>query len=274
LASGRLWTHDEIMRGAPLALVNQTLARHYWPSGNVLGQQIRVPLLKAQPPYQVAVDGSDNWLQIIGVVPDVRDDGLNQPIKPGIYVPFSIQVGVWTQILVRTRGEPLAMLRAVRGKVHEVDPDQQVEGQTRDLEQWITSRPEWVGARLTMILLGSFSALALALSAFGLYSVVSHVVAQRTNEFGIRMALGAQKGDVLWLVLRSTAVTVGCGLAVGLALSYGLSRVISNWTQQTSSDPRIMAGVIVILAIAATAACLLPARRAASIDPMTALRSE
>ena len=274
LASGRLWTHDEIIRGAPLALVNQTMAQHYWPSGNALGQQIRVPQLKTQPPFQIDVAGSDGWLEIVGVVSDVRDDGLSKPIEPGIYIPFSMQMGMWTQILVRTRGEPLAILRAVRTKVHEVDPDQQVDGQIRNLEQWITSQPEWVGARLTMILLGSFSALALALSAFGLYSVVSHVVAQRTNEFGIRMALGAQRGDVLRLVLRSTAITVGCGLGVGIVLSYALSRAISGWTNQTSSDPRIMAGVILILAGAATVACVLPARRASSIDPMTALRSE
>jgi putative ABC transport system permease protein len=274
LASGRLWTHDEIMRGARLALVNQTLAQLYWPRGNAVGQQIRIPELKSQPPYLVDVAGSDGWLQIVGIVSDVRDDGLGKPIKPGIYVPYSIQMGMWTQILVRTRGEPLAILRAVRAKVHAVDSDQQVEGQTRDLEQWITNRPEWAGARLTMILLAAFSVLALALSAFGLYSVVSHVVAQRTNEFGIRMALGAQPGDVLALVLRSTAVTVGCGLAIGVVLSYALSRLLSSWTQQTSSDPRIIAGVILILAAAAAVACVLPARRASSIDPMTALRSE
>ncbi len=203
------------MRGARLVVVNRTLAQRYWPKGNAIGQQIRVPQLKAEPPYQAAVDGSDGWLQIVGVVPDVRDDGLGKPVKPGIYVPYSVQMGMWTQILVRTRGEPLAILRAVRGKVHEVDPDQQVIGNVQNLEQWITNQPEWVGARLTMILLGSFAVLALALSAFGLYSVVSHVVAQRTNEFGIRMALGAQRGDVLRLVLRSTAITVGCGMAIG-----------------------------------------------------------
>jgi putative ABC transport system permease protein len=274
LVSGRVWTHDEIMRGARLALVNQTLAQRYWPKGNAVGQQIRVPQLKAQPPYQVAVDGSDGWLQIVGVVPDVRDDGLDKPVKPGIYVPYSIQMGMWTQILVRTRGEPLATLRAVRGKVHEVDPDQQVIGNVRNLDQWIKNEPEWVSAQLTMILLGSFSILALALSAFGLYSVVSHVVAQRTNEFGIRMALGAQPGDVIRLVLRSTAITVGCGLVVGVVLSFVLSRAMSSWTTQTSGDPRIVAGVIVILACAATVACMLPARRASAIDPMTALRSD
>ena len=274
LASGRLWTHDEVMRGAHLALVNQTLAQRYWPSGTAIGQQIRVPQLKSQPPYQADVAGSDGWMQIVGVVSDVRDDGLGQPVKPAIYVPYSAQTIMWTQILVRTRGEPLAILRAIRAKIHEVDPEQQVEGETRNLEQAIAIRPEWVGARLTMILLGSFSILALALSTFGLYSVVSHVVAQRTNEFGIRMALGAQPGDVLRLVLGSTAVTVGCGLAAGVVLSYSLSRVMASWTQQTSSDPRIIAGVILILAASATAACLIPARRASSIDPMTALRCE
>jgi predicted permease len=274
LAAGRFWTHEEIIRGARLAVVNQTLAHRYWPHGAAVGQQIRMPELKGQPPYFIDVAGSDGWMQIIGVVSDVPDDGLGKPVKPAIYLPFSVQMGMWTAILVRSRGEPLVILRAVRAKVHEVDPDQQVDGLTRDLEQFITSRPEWVGARLTTILLGAFSVLALALSAFGLYSVVSHIVAQRTNEFGIRMALGAQPGDVLRLVLRSTALTVGCGLAVGVALSYALSRVVSNWTKQTSSDPRIIAGVIVVLAAAAAVACLLPARRASSIDPMTALRFE
>jgi putative ABC transport system permease protein len=278
LASGRFWTHDEIMRGARMALVNQTLAQRYWPHGNALGQQIRVPELKAHPPYQTAVDGSDGWLQIVGVVPDVRDDGLDKPVKPGIYVPYSIQVGVWTQILVRTRGEPLSIVRAVRAKVYEVDPDQQVAGGSQNLEQWIANQPEFVRARLTIFLLGAFAMLALGLSAFGLYSVVSHIVAQRTNEFGIRMALGAQRSDVLRLVLGSTVVTVGCGLVVGVVVSLTLSHVLASRVltaaQQTSGDPRILAGVILLLAGAATAACLLPARRASSIDPMAALRCE
>ncbi|HTC34150.1 MAG TPA: ABC transporter permease, partial [Bryobacteraceae bacterium] len=272
LASGRLWTHDEIVRGARLAVVNETLAQRYWPRGNAVGQQIRVPQLKTQPPYQLDVPGSDSWMQIVGVVPDVRDDGIGKPVKPGIYMPYSIQMGMWTQILVRTTGEPLAILREVRAKVREVDPDQQVEGQIRNLDQWIMNQPEFVGARLTMILLGGFAVLALALSAFGLYSVVSHVVAQRTNEFGIRMALGAQPGDVLRLVLRSTWVTVGCGLVLGAALSFALSRLMSNLTPQAASDPAILAGVIVLLAATATAACLIPALRASSIDPMKALR--
>ncbi|MBV9767957.1 MAG: ABC transporter permease [Bryobacterales bacterium] len=278
LAAGRMWSHDETLRGARLALVNQTLARRYWPQGDAVGQQIRIPELKSQPPYQTDVPGSDGWLRIVGVVSDARNDGWGKPVKPAIYLPYSIQMWMWTQILVRTRGEPLAVLRAVREKVHEVDPDQQVEGRTRDLEQWITSQPEFVGARLTMILLTAYSILALALSAFGLYSVVSHIVAQRTNEFGIRMALGAQRGDVHRLVLESMAITVGCGLAVGVILSLALSHLLAARLlpagQQTSGDPRFLAGVILLLAGTATAACLVPARRASSIEPTAALRCE
>ena len=117
LASGRVWTHDEIMRGARLAVVNQTLAaallaarkcRRAADSGPRNSRRIRR--------IAVAVAGSDGWLQIVGVVSDVRDDGLGKPVKPAIYVPYSMQMGMWTQILVRTRGEPLAILRAVRGE--------------------------------------------------------------------------------------------------------------------------------------------------------------
>lgn len=274
LAAGRLWTQAETMRGARLALVNQTLARQYWPKGDAIGRQIRMPQLKAQPPYSQAVPASDSWLQIIGVVTDARDNGLRKPVEPGIYVPYSINMRMWTQILVRAEGDPLTLLRAVRRQLLSVDPDQQALGDVRDLEQWITRRPEWAGERLVTILLTGFSILALALAVFGLYSVVSHAVVRRTNEFGIRMALGAQSGDVLRLVFASTASSVGAGLAAGIVLSLALARVVASWTQEPSSDPRILAGVMLLLAGAAAAACLIPARRASAIDPMTALRYE
>ena len=274
LAAGRLWSAAETLRGARLALVNQTFARQYWPNGDAIGHQIRVPQLKAMLPYSPAAPESDNWLQIIGVVADARDDGLRTPVRHGVYVPYAISMRMFTQILVRARGEPLALLREVRREVNSVDADQQIIGNPRDLEQWITNRPEWAGARLATILLSGFSVLALALAAAGLYSVVSHAVVRRTNEFGIRMALGAQSGDVLRLVFRSTAVSVGAGVAAGVILSMALARVFATWTQETSRDPLILIGVMLLLALAAAAACLIPARRASSIDPMTALRYE
>lgn len=274
MAAGRLWTHAETMRGARLALVNQTMARQYWPNGNVLGQQIRVPLLKPQPPYSTAAPESDNWLQIIGVVADVRDDGLDKPIQPAIYVPYTCNLHVWTQILVRASGEPLALLQAVRRQVHMIDADQQVMRNTQDLDQWITNRPEWAGQRLVTLLLTGFSILALALAVVGLYSVVSHAVVRRTNEFGIRMALGAEAGDVLRLVFASTLAIVGAGLAAGLAMSIVLASVFAAWTREASSDPLILMAAVLLFAGAAAAACLIPARRASSIDPMAALRCD
>jgi ABC-type antimicrobial peptide transport system permease subunit len=181
---------------------------------------------------------------------------------------------MFTQILVRTQAEPLSLLQAVRRAVNAVDADQQVWGGTRDLEQWISGEPEWAGARLVMILLSGFSMLALALAVLGLYSVVSHAVVRRTNEFGIRMALGARRGDVLRLVFTSAAGSVGTGLAIGIGLSLALARVIDTWIQQNSRDPRILAVVVMVLASAAAAACLAPAQRASGIDPNAALRYE
>lgn len=274
LAAGRLWTHAETLRGGRLALVNQTMARQFWRDGNAVGQQIRVPQLKADPPYSPGAPESDGWLQIIGVVSDARDDGLLKPVKPAIYVPYTLMMRMFTQILVRTQGEPLRLLQAVRRSVNAVDADQQVWGGTRDLEQWITGQPEWAGGRLVMILLSGFSVLALALAVFGLYSVVSHAVVRRTNEFGIRMALGARRGDVLRLVFTSTAASIGAGLALGVGLSLASARLIAAWTQAPSRDPLILGAVVILLASAAAAACVVPARRASGIDPNVALRYE
>jgi predicted permease len=274
LTSGRVWTPPEVMRGARLALVNQTLARQYWPKESAIGHQLRVPVLKAQPPYSPGAPDSDSWLQIIGVVADARDDGLRKPVKPAVYVPYTITMRMFTQILVRTQGEPTALLRAIRREVRSLDTDQQIIGDPQDLEHWIFRQPEWAGERLATILLSGFSLLALALAAFGLYSVVSHAVARRTNEFGIRMALGAESSHVIGLVFASTATSVGMGLAAGVILSLALARIFAAWTQEPSGDPLILVAVMLLLSAAAAAACLFPARRAFAIDPMTALRYE
>jgi len=274
LDSGRVWTQPEVMRGARLALVNQTLARQYWPKESAIGHQLRVPVLKAQPPYSPGAPDSDSWLQIIGVVADARDDGLRKPVKPAIYVPYTNTMRMFTQILVRTQGEPMALLRAIRREVRSLDTDQQINGDPQDLEHWIFRQPEWAGERLATILLSGFSLLALALAAFGLYSVVSHAVARRTNEFGIRMALGAESSHVIGLVFTSTASSVGMGLAAGVILSLALARIFAAWTQEPSGDPLVLVAVMLLLSAAAAAACLFPARRALAIDPMTALRYE
>ncbi len=273
LAQGRLWDHSETMRGAPLALVNQTMAHQYWPNGNAIGQQLRIPVLKDEPPYSPAAVGSDGWLQIVGIVSDVRDDGLRNPIKPAIYVPYTLKMRMFTQILVRTRVAPLSILHDIRARLVQLDREQQVM-QVRDLEAWITGLPEYSQQRFVATLFAIFSVLALVLAAVGLYSVVSYGVATRTNEFGIRMALGAKSSDVFRIVLFSTALNVGAGLVAGLLLCIAFNKLSTRWVMESSRNPWILAGVTLILTAAAALACFVPARRASSIDPMEALRYE
>jgi predicted permease len=274
LWQGRLWDHPEIVRGAKLAVINQTMARQFWPHGDALGKVLRLPDLKGEPPFSQTAPDSNSWLQIIGVVGDARDDGLRKPIKPAVFVPYTMYMRMWTQILVRAQVPPLAILNRVRAEVKAVDPDQQVFGQTRDLEQWIQMEDEYSYGRLVAALFSGFSLLGLALAAIGLFSVVSYGVAQRTNEFGIRMALGATRGQVLHLVLRSIAPSVLGGLACGLLLTLLSKDILSKWAEGSVANPLAFAAVTLLLVLTSAAAALLPARRASSVDPMEALRYE
>ena len=274
LVQGRLWEQSEIAHGATLAVVNQAFARRYFPGEDVVGHSVRLPRLTPQPPYVLNAAGSNGWLQIIGIAADALNDGLAKPVLPAIYVPYTLNMFMGTQILVRTEGEPLAMLHNIRRQIAALNPDQQVFSRVDDLETWIIREPEWARSRLVSILFAGFSGLALVLAAVGLYSVVSYGVVQRTSEFGIRMALGARSFDVLRVVLVSAGTSVGLGLAVGIALSLGLSRVLTRWVENAAHSPFMVVGVSLLVIVVAALACLIPARRALSVDPMQALRCE
>jgi predicted permease len=274
LLQGRIWEQTETIRGAKLALINQTLARKYFPNGDAVGSEVRVPELKGEPPFLLAVAGSDSWFQVIGIVGDARDDGLRNPALPAVYVPYTIGMPGFTQILVRTRVPPLTMLRAVREQIHSLDPDQQATKDTRDLDGWITRQPEWEQGHLVATLFAGFAVLALALAATGLYSVISYAVAQRTGEFGIRMALGAMRKDVLLMVFRSAAMSVAGGVLTGVVLTIALRRVLAHSIQGSSLNVPILLGVILLLVVTSGLSCLIPARRASSVDPVVALRYE
>jgi putative ABC transport system permease protein len=274
IQQGRNWEPSEVSRGALMVLVNQTFVKRYYPNGDILGHSIKVPTLKPEPPYQLTAPGSEGWMQVIGVVGDSLNNGLDKPVDPAIFMPYSIEMGMYTQVLIRSRVAPQSILHSIRQQIAAVNPDQQAGGQVDDLETWIKNEPEYARGRLISTLFAAFSVLALALASVGLYSVVSYSVAQRTNEFGIRMALGAQKRDVLRIVTASAGVSVGLGIGIGLALSFSLSRILSRWIVNSSHDPSIIAGVSFILLAAAVLACIVPARKASSVDPMTALRRE
>jgi predicted permease len=273
LTQGRLWNQPEIARGAPLAVINQAMARQYWPKGNAIGRQFRFVNMKDEPPYSPASAGAGGWIEVVGVVADARNDGLRNPTRPAFYVPYSLKMRMFTQILVRTKVAPLSILRDVRAELVRVDREQQVM-RVRDLQGWITDLPEYAQQRLVARLFGIFSILALALSAVGLYSVVSYGVAARTNEFGIRMALGAGARDVVRMVLSGTSWNVGLGLLAGVLMCVIFDNLASRWVTESSRDPMILGGVTALLVAVAVMACLAPARRAASIDPMEAVRHE
>jgi ABC-type antimicrobial peptide transport system permease subunit len=270
---GRIWDETENQSAAHLAVVNQTLARRYFPNGDAIGHSIKISELVESPPYLLDGPGMDgSWLRIVGVVADKRNNGMRDPILPEVYTPFTTSMDVSVLILVRSAVPPLPLLHTIVKQIDTIDPEQALHSNIRDLEHWITSQPEWQQERLVAWLFGAFAALGLALAAVGLYSVVSFTVAQRSGEFGIRMALGAQRSHVLGIVYQSAAVSLGCGIGAGVILALALSKLFTHWAEGSSREPLILAGATLLLAMVAAVACALPARRAALVDPAVALR--
>jgi len=179
---------------------------------------------------------------------------------------------VSTQILVRSAVAPLSLLHSIATQINAIDPEQQLNRDVRDLEHLIYNQPEWQQERLVAWLFGAFAVLALALAAAGLYSVVSYTVAQRTGEFGIRMALGAQRRHLLTLVYKSAFLSLSCGIGIGIVLTLALNKVLERWVEGSSHDPAILTGVTLLLVGVGVVACALPARRASIVDPMVTLR--
>jgi predicted permease len=272
--SGHNWDRSEIARGATLVLVNQAFVRHYLSGADAVGHSLRVPRFATLPPMMLAANGITGWLEIIGVVGDSLNDGLNKPVAPAVYAPYTLVMAPFVQVLVRTRGEPLTLLHSVRQQIASLDPDQQILDDVRDLQGWIEREPEFQRGRLISMLFGAFAILGLTLAAVGLYSVVSYTVLQRTSELGVRVALGARRRDVLGLVALSAGTSVGIGIAVGQTLSLSLNRLIARWIESGTRDPFMIMVVSLVLIAVATLACLIPARRATAIDPMAALRCE
>lgn len=274
LLEGRTWRPEEVANGVLMVVVNQTFVRRYSRNEDVLGHFVKVFNLQSRPPYSFAAPGVDGWMQIIGVVADSVNDGVDRPVQAAIFLPYSIQVGTGTRILVRTRISSESTLHSIRKKIAVVNPDQQTSGRITELEEWIRDEPIWARVRLTSTLLGGFSLLALTISAVGLYSVVSYSVAQRTNEFGIRIALGAARSHVWRVVVASILVYVGSGAVIGTILTFILNRIAVTWTSSYVSKPVMALSASLILALVSGFACALPAWRASNIDPMVALRSE
>ena len=275
LLQGRMWTPDENRTAGPAAVINRAMAQMYFPNGDAIGHAIRLPQLENRPPIVLSAPGvTDQWFQIVGIVADHRNRGLRNPIRPEAFVPWTVCMWEYTEMLVRSEVPPLTLQPAIRKQLTEVNADQQTVSEADDLEEWIADEPEWQQDHLIAWIFSAFSVLALALAAVGLYSVVSYTVTQRTGEFGIRMALGAQRSHVMRIVFSSMLATVGSGVAAGLVFTLALHRVLTSTAESTANDPLILVSAALVLVLVAAISCAIPARRASRVEPMTALRYE
>jgi putative ABC transport system permease protein len=260
-----------------VAIINETLAHRFFPNGNPIGKTIWMgPPENLLPPEALTLVNRFPRRLIVGVVSDVKGGSLNQPTPALVYAPLTQHRREgWSNNLmlaVQTSATPEALASAIRAEVRGLDPDQPVTN-VRTIDQLLSRTLS--GAKFSLLLFGLFAALALVLAAIGIYGVMATAVTQRTHEIGLRMALGAQKRDVLRLVIGEGMMLVLVGVAAGLAAAVGLTRLMSSLLFGVSAtDPMTLAVITVLLAAVALLACYLPARRATRVDPMVALRYE
>ena len=261
LIGGRAFTEEDTFQAPAVTVINETLARRYWPGENPIGKRIISP---------ARADGT--LTTVVGMVGDVRNDGLDDEPKPELYFPYAQNRQTHLAIVVRTANYPAGLMAAVRREVWAVDknlPLANLSTLEQLLDKTIAQR------RFNLLLLGMFAGVALVLAAVGIYGVMSYAVTQRTHEIGVRMALGAQTSNVLRMVVGQGIRLALVGIAIGLGAALALTRLMASLLYEVSAtDPLTFAVIALMLAAVALVACYVPARRATRVDPMLALRYE
>jgi putative ABC transport system permease protein len=267
LARGRTFTAAEVDGARKVAVVNQTLVTRYFGQEDPIGQRIKLSMLETFKESPV----SDPVFDIIGVISDAKNQGIEEPVSPEAFVPFTLTGGFERGILVRTHGDPEALLNSVRREIWAVDRSVALT-LTGSLIGYLRQF-SYAGPRFFLLLLGVFASVGLVLVAIGVYSVIAYTVSRQTHEIGIRMALGASQSSVLRMVATMGLKLVLIGSAIGLLASFAATKVLAAQLQNLSRfDPLTLASVVGLMALVGLAACYVPARRATRLDPMSALR--
>ncbi len=265
---GRPFSEAEVNGARKLVVVNQKFARQYLGAANPIGQRLHLPSLETfSDPLP------DAWFEIVGVVADAKNQGLQQPALPETWIPYTVTGSARRGLLVRTSGEPMMMMNAVRTEIWATDRAVALT-MTGTLEGYINSY-SYSQPRFGFLLMGIFAGVGLILVAIGVYSVIAYATARRTHEIGIRMALGAQPQNVLGLIVGQGAWMALEGIALGWVTSFALTRLLASMLFEVKpGDPLVFAAVSALLLAVTLLACYIPARRAMRVDPMVALHYE
>jgi predicted permease len=274
LLRGRIFSSAEVPRLEHVALVNQAFVKEYLGGLDPIGQNVRIPFLKQYDSPPLSSQPLYDWAQVIGVVGDATNNDLEHPqVRPAIFMPNSFGPPIpGGTLYVRAKGDTETAMRSAKARLSQLNPEVIVD-YARTL-QWELDNWGWGRERLIAAIFALYAGVALVLAATGIYSVVSFAVVQRTQELGIRMALGAGRGSVVQLVLSSTLAMLGIGIVAGSIISAIVGPLAAAWVGGSLSQPLTLLGAASVLALVAAIACVVPSWRAASIDPMQALRVE
>ena len=270
LLRGRYFTEQDNDESHGVVMINQTMARRYWPDEDPMGKRLQPQFPAAKVPWRP--ESTNTWLTVVGVVGDVKDDGITDLTAVEIYVPYLQNPSSLMNLLVRSTSDPMRLAPSVRSQILAVDGDQPVYN-IRTMENVFSQ--SLAEPQVITSLLATFAAIALILAALGVYSVMSYSVTLRTHEIGVRMALGAQRRHVLKMIVGQELKLVLVGIAIGVTTAFAVTRLVSNLLfGVTATDPRIFVGVPLLLVVIAMLASYFPARRALKVDPIIALRNE